>query len=62
MLDAGIIDYLGSFWNVNDLVMIILTWTYCSLRLGTEKYRGGFLLIRNIEFNEEHLETEIALK
>ena len=29
----GALNYFSDFWNLNDLIRIILIWTYCFCRL-----------------------------
>ena len=58
-------SYFSDFWNINDLISVLITFIYCNLRLnlfGTSpKWAGNFILIKNIEFGESHLESEIIL-
>ena len=61
MRAAGITDYLGDFWNCNDMLMIISTWLYVGLRLGTSTFNGNFILIKDAQFTDEHLENELIL-
>jgi len=59
-MQQGIQVYLKDFWNTNDLLMIIISWFYCAFRL-TIGHNGAFVIVKNLEFTESHLETELAL-
>jgi len=61
---GGLFKYLDDLWNANDMVMIFLTWLYCSIRLnifGTEANNECYLLIRDISVTESHIESEVIL-
>jgi len=55
-LDVGQLDYMNSCicWSMNNLSMIILYWIYCCIRLGSDKFSGNFLLVKNFEVELAH--------
>jgi len=57
----GIKDYITDLWNINDIMSIIITLIYVTLRLRTDTLRVNFIPIQRFEFVDWHLETEIAL-
>jgi len=59
--DTGFIDYISDIFNLNDLMMIIMTWVYCMLRLNTEDFGANFVLVRNFNNIDFHEETEYIL-
>ena len=61
MKSSGLSNYFGDGWNINDMIIITLTYVYGTLRLFTERFRVNFLPIVDFEFIDGHLETEIAL-
>jgi len=64
LVGDGPLNYFNDFWNINDLIRVILTWIYCALRMdiiGDGQWGGNFLLINDIEFGETHVESEILL-
>jgi len=63
-LGDGALNYITDFWNINDLIRLLVTCIYCYLRLnifGTNSYDKSFILIKNIGFEETHIESEIIL-
>jgi len=57
--DGGIKYYFSNSWNINDGLMIMINLLYSALRIGTENFQKNFVLIKNFEFTEDHLEEEI---
>jgi len=62
ILDEDFCDYISDKWNINDLSMQFLFWFYCFLRLFSTDYGGNFLLVKEVEFEDSHKETEYILK
>lgn len=42
--------------------MNVLFWNYCYIRLFSKNYRGNFLLVKEVEFEDSHKEVEQILK
>jgi len=61
MKSMGIKVYTADVWNINDIIIIIVTIAYATLRLCTEKLRVNFLPINDFEFIDAHLETEVVI-
>ena len=62
MKDCGVRQYFTNFWNLNDFLMIWLTILYGALRMGTEQFRKNFVVVKDFEFVDDHLETEVLLE
>ena len=61
MSDSGIRSYFKSTWNWNDFTMYIIYWFYCYLRLFSNEYSRNYLLVKDIEFEDSHLETHVVI-
>jgi len=62
MKSMGMKSYTSDGWNINDIIIVIMTMLYSTLRLCTEKFRINFIPIRDFEFIDGHLETEIVIE
>jgi len=62
IIEDSIFTYLQSFWNINDMTMLVLTWIYIYLRLTNESYNGSFLIINDGEYTDIHVETELLVE
>ena len=58
----GMKSYTSDGWNINDIIIVIMTMLYSTLRLCTETFRVNFIPITNFEFIDGHLETEIVIE
>ena len=59
-------NYFSDFWNINDLIRVIVTFIYCFIRLDPfgllPRWSESYLLIRAVQFGEPHVETEMILR
>ena len=56
------LDYFLDMWNMNDLTLIIGCWAYSMYSLMNSDLLTNFLVIKNMEFIDNHLEDEVIIK
>ena len=60
-MEQGSKDYFTSLWNVNDFIMIMVYWIYFFMRLKTKDFSGDFILVKKLEYIDDHMELEIII-